>query len=111
MKLIIGIVNEEDSRRLEKKLVENDIRVTKLASTGGFLRSGNVTFLSGVEESQVDLTLQIYEQTCSKRTLKQLPPSGNRFDFSMEFGFTQPVDVEVGGAVVFILDVDQFHKI
>lgn len=114
MKLIVGIVHEEDSKRLEKKLVENDIRVTKLASTGGFLRSGNTTFLSGIEDEDVEKVLHIYDTTCSKRTMTTTTstvPTGARFDFSVEFGYTQPIEIEVGGAVVFVLDVDQFHKI
>ncbi len=111
MKLIVGIVNEDDGRRLEKKLIENQIGVTKLASTGGFLRSGNTTFLSGVEDDQVDKTLAIYENTCSKRKIHQTMAPVSRFDFSVEFGMSQPIEVEVGGAVVFVLDVDQFHKI
>lgn len=115
MKLIIGIVNEEDGKRLEKKLVENNIRVTKLASTGGFLRSGNTTFLSGVEDEGVEEVLSIYDTTCSKRTMttrtSTLPNPGAHYDFSVEFVYAQPVELEVGGAVVFVLDVDQFHKI
>lgn len=114
MKLIVGIVDEEDSKRLEKKLVENNIRVTKLASTGGFLRSGNTTFLSGVEDTDVEEVLHIYDTTCSKRkmtTNSPVPNPGGRYDFSVEFGYAQPIEVEVGGAVIFVLDVDQFHKI
>lgn len=114
MKLIVGIVNEEDSKRLEKKLIENNIRVTKLASTGGFLRSGNTTFLSGVEDEDVEQVLHIYDTTCSKRnmtTTSTIPNPGGRYDFSVEFGYTQPIEIEMGGAVIFVLDVDQFHKI
>lgn len=50
MKMIIAIVQDQDSQELADKLVENNFRATKLATTGGFLRAGNTTFLSGVED-------------------------------------------------------------
>lgn len=111
MKLIIGIVNEEDAHRLEKKLVEQQIGVTKLASTGGFLRSGNTTFLSGVKDSQVDQTLAIYENTCSKRKIQQTMAPASPMDFSVDFALNQSIEVEVGGCVVFVLDIEQFFKV
>ncbi|MFL6516563.1 MAG: cyclic-di-AMP receptor, partial [Bacillus sp. (in: firmicutes)] len=50
MKLIIAVVQDQDSNRLSKALVDNNFRATKLASTGGFLKSGNTTFMIGTED-------------------------------------------------------------
>ena len=55
MKLIIAIVQDEDAPGLIEDLTEEEYRVTKLASTGGFLKSGNTTLLRGVEDEQVEL--------------------------------------------------------
>ena len=51
MKLIVAVVQDQDSNRLSTALTKNDFRATKLASTGGFLRSGNTTFLIGTDDS------------------------------------------------------------
>ncbi|RCK09572.1 hypothetical protein DT075_39610 [Bacillus licheniformis] len=54
MKLIIAVVQDQDSNRLLKALTDHNFRVTKLASTGGFLKSGNTTFMLGVDDIRVD---------------------------------------------------------
>lgn len=59
MKMIIAIVQDQDSQELADKLVENNFRATKLATTGGFLRAGNTTFLSGVEDERVEEILEL----------------------------------------------------
>ena len=70
MKLIIAVVQDQDSNRLSKALVENNFRATKLATTGGFLKSGNTTFMIGTEDIRVDRALQIIKDNCrSTRTI------------------------------------------
>ena len=53
MKLVIAIVQDKDSNRLSNALVREGFRATKLASTGGFLRAGNTTFMIGIEDERV----------------------------------------------------------
>ncbi len=109
MKLIVGIVTEDDSRNLLENLVKAGYRATLVSSTGSFLRQGNATFLIGVEENQVDGVLEVFERTCKKR-VRELPPLPSfltRSDVQQEKGTT----VEIGGAVVFVLDVERFIKI
>ena len=53
MKLIIAIVQDEDSSKLVSKLMQNGFSVTKLATTGGFLKAGNTTLLLGVDEQKI----------------------------------------------------------
>jgi len=107
MKLITAIIHDEDSKELLKKLNEKEYRVTKLASTGGFLRSGNTTLLIGVSKEQVDGVLELIRDTCKKR--KQLtttaPVGANTSNFVV-----LPLEVTVGGATVFITDVERFEK-
>lgn len=67
MKMVIAIVQDHDSQRLADRLTKNDFRNTKLASTGGFLRAGNTTFLCGVEDARVDELLKLLDDTCGNR--------------------------------------------
>ena len=50
MKLILAIVNNEDSAIAASALTKEGFLVTKLSTTGGFLMVGNTTFLIGTEE-------------------------------------------------------------
>lgn len=107
MKLIIAIVNNDDANKVQKSLVKNQFFATRLSTTGGFLKAGNVTFLIGVNDEKVPEVLEIVETHSKKRT-KLVPNT-----IVNEFGSFSalPIQVEVGGATVFILTVDQFVKI
>jgi len=106
MKLVIAIVHDEDSARLIVELGKNQISVTKLASTGGFLHSGNVTLMVGVEKEKVDFVIDIIKSKCKSRTELTSPPSLN-----MGMTIAWPVEVSVGGATIFVLDIDRFEKV
>ncbi len=67
MKMIIAIVQDQDSQELADQLVKNNFRATKLATTGGFLRAGNTTFLCGVNDDRVDEILSVINQTCGNK--------------------------------------------
>lgn len=108
MKLIICIVQDQDSGPLIEDLTEKEYRVTKLSSTGGFLKSGNTTLLIGVDDEQVSPVLEIIEENCKTREittslLTVTMPGDTYIPF--------PLEVKVGGATVFILDVEQHIKI
>ncbi|MBM7646485.1 uncharacterized protein YaaQ [Scopulibacillus daqui] len=108
MKLIMAVVQDKDSNRLSSALVKAGFKATKLASTGGFLRSGNTTFLIGVEDNKVDDLLNIIKENCESREQLVAPVSpmgGNADSF-----IPHPVEVEVGGATVFVLSVDEFKR-
>ena len=72
MKLIFAIVSNDDSSAVSSALTKNGYSVTKLATTGGFLMAGNTTFISGVEDDQVDKVIEIIRKQSSRRT--QIPP-------------------------------------
>ena len=109
MKLIIAIVQDEDASRLSNSLMTEGYRVTKLATTGGFLRSGNTTLLVGVEDDKLDHAMGVIEKVCKSR--KQVATSPTPISGTTSVYVPYPVEVMVGGATIFVLDVEQFTKI
>ena len=107
MKLIIAIVNKEDSSKLISNLNKAGFMSTKLSTTGGFLSAGNVTLIIGTEEEKVDECIKIMEDCCSKRTQMVSTGAGSHMD---QFFTSLPVEITVGGATVFVVDVDRFIK-
>ncbi|MCZ8538479.1 MULTISPECIES: cyclic-di-AMP receptor [Paenisporosarcina] len=107
MKLIVAVVQDQDSNRLSSALTKGDFRATKLASTGGFLRSGNTTFLIGTEDELIPKALDLIRDNCRSREQMVAPvsPMGGNADSYIPY----PVEVEVGGATVFVLPIEQFH--
>ena len=108
MKLIIAIIHDEDAHDLVEKLTEQQYGVTKLASTGGFLRSGNTTLLIGVEKEKIDHVIDIIKETCKSR--KEVAPAPTPMMGSTGVFVTFPIEVKVGGATIFVLDVDRYEK-
>lgn len=108
MKLIIAIIHDEDAHNLVDKLTEAQYGVTKLASTGGFLRSGNTTLLIGVEGEKVDSVIDIIKETCKSR--KEMAPAPTPMMGSAGVFVTYPIEVNVGGATIFVIDVDRYEK-
>lgn len=109
MKLIIAIVQDDDSADLVEVLTEKGFRVTKLATTGGFLKAGNTTLMIGTEEEKVDDVTQIIEEVCKIR--KQIMSSPSPVAGSTGVYVPYPVEVEVGGATIFVVDVDKFLRV
>lgn len=109
MKMVIAIVQDDDALDLVDALTEKNFRVTKLATTGGFLKSGNTTLLMGVEATKTQEVIDIIELTCKKRN--EVVASPVPFSASTELYMQFPVEVQVGGATVFVIDVDQFVRI
>ena len=64
VKLVIAIVRDIDAGAVIEQLVTHHYRVTRVASTGGFLRRGNITLLIGVEEQRVESIIDILRDTC-----------------------------------------------
>ncbi|WP_026693242.1 cyclic-di-AMP receptor [Peribacillus kribbensis] len=108
MKLIIAVVQDKDSNRLLSSLVDHNFRATKLATTGGFLKSGNTTFMIGTDDIRVNKALEIIKDNCQSREQLVAPvsPMGGNADSYVPY----PVEVEVGGATVFVLPVEEFRQ-
>ena len=75
MKLVIAIVQDEDAIDVLDSLTDNDFRVTKLATTGGFLKAGNTTLMVGVEEEKIDQALDVIKEICKKRKETVIAPT------------------------------------
>ena len=108
MKLIVAIVQDQDIPSLIDDLTEQEFRVTKLSSTGGFLKSGNTTLLIGVEEEKVENVIKIIEDNCKTR---EITTSLLTVSMPGDTYIPYPLEVKVGGATLFILDVEEFIKI
>ncbi|MHB9145233.1 MAG: cyclic-di-AMP receptor [Symbiobacteriia bacterium] len=108
MKLIVAVVQDKDAGRLVEALVRSGHRATKLASTGGFLKEGNTTLLVGVEDTQQDEVLGTIKKISRSREqlVTPLSPVGGPVDSYVPY----PVEVLVGGATVFVLNVEHFEK-
>jgi uncharacterized protein YaaQ len=109
VKLVVAIVHNEDARALVDALLERDLRATRLHSSGGFLRQSNATIVLGVEDAQVDPVLDVIRATCTPRTpvVNPMPPIMEPGEFFLPY----PVEVEVGGATVFVLPVERFERL
>jgi uncharacterized protein YaaQ len=107
MKLVMSIVNSDDAGRLVDALTQGGYRATTISTTGGFLRQGNATIFVGTEDEKVPDVLQLIRDHCHTRTqfVNPLPPVMEPGEMYMP----TPVDVQVGGATVFVLDVVQFE--
>jgi uncharacterized protein YaaQ len=108
MKLVVAVIQDQDSNRLSNALTKHNFRATKLASTGGFLRSGNTTFLVGVDDERIPQLLDVIRDNCRSREQMVAPvsPLGGSADSYIPY----PVEVEVGGATVFVLPIEQFQQ-
>lgn len=109
MKLVVAIVQDDDSLDVIDELNENGFRVTKLATTGGFLKSGNTTLMIGVEKEKTSEVIKIVEDICKMR--KEIIPTPTTMTNGTGMYMPYPMEVEVGGATIFVLDVDQFIKV
>ena len=108
MKLIVAIINNDDANAVVNAVTEAGYSATRLSTTGGFLRAGNVTLLLGVENSKVDEVVNIIGEHSKQR--KQITPVNTTY-ISETMLSSMPVEVTVGGATIFVLDVEQFYKI
>ncbi len=107
MKLLIAIVNNDDSAVVSSSLTREGFTVTKLSTTGGFLMVGNTTFLIGADDDKVSKAKEIIKERSQKRTIKTTTTTGygtglREDDFENE--------VPIGGAIVFTVNVEDVDK-
>jgi uncharacterized protein YaaQ len=109
MKLVVAIVHNEDAGALVDALLDKEFRATRVSSSGGFLKRSNATIFLGVEEDDVDEVLSIIRETCTSRTqvVNPMPPIMEPGEFFMPY----PLEVEVGGATVFVVPVDRYERL
>ena len=109
MKLVVAVVQSRDAESLVHSLTEQGFFATQINSSGGFLRESNVTLLVGVQEVAVPDVVRIVRESCQSRTryvnplMPLLEPA--------EFHVAAPVEVHVGGATIFVLDVERYERV
>jgi uncharacterized protein YaaQ len=109
MKLITAIVRDEDAGKLTNALVAQGFRSTRVQSAGGFLRARNSTILIGVEDHKLEDALQVIRATCKTRTRVMAPLlHGGEMG---ELFVPHPIDVEVGGATIFVTPIEYFERV
>lgn len=111
MKMVFAIVHDEDSGFVIDNLTKHEYMVTKLSSSGGFLKRGSTTLLIGTDDDKVDNVINIIKEECSNRrqiTVNAPYVSGGVQPISYA---SVPMNVEIGGATVFVIDVAQYMKI
>jgi uncharacterized protein YaaQ len=108
LKLVVAVVHNRDKNRVVEDMVRQGYKFTVISSTGGFLREGNTTFLIGVEDSDQEGVLEVIRQNCKAREqlVNVLPPDATAVGAFVP----NPIKVPVGGAIAFVLDVEQFDR-
>ena len=103
MKLVLAIINNDDSNAVTSALTREKFFVTKLSTTGGFLLTGNTTLLIGSEDGEVERV----EAIIQKYSKARMTGPANSLGLS---GSDIAPDVLVGGATVFVLGVEKMSK-
>ena len=109
MKLIIAIVNRDDASSVTQALTRKGFSSTKLSTTGGFLMAGNATILIGGDEERVQAVIDIIKEQSHSR--KQIIPAAGGAGMNLGYYTGIPVEVTVGGATIFVVDVDRFERV
>jgi uncharacterized protein YaaQ len=107
MKLILAVVQHQDAGEVVDSLTRDGFRVTRISSQGGFLREGNSTLMLSVEDQQVNPVIKIIREHCSTRTryVSPMPPIAE----AGEFYPASPLEVQIGGATVFVVKADSIR--
>jgi len=109
VKLVIAIVHERDKHKVSDALLQAGHKFTIVASTGGFLRDGNVTFLVGTEDENIDGVIEIVRTWCSSREQYITQPMPDAI--APAGAVMSPVKVCVGGAIIFVVDVEKYERV
>lgn len=107
MKLVLAIVNRDDSRAVTANLTKKGFSSTCLSTTGGFLMAGNVTIMVGVDEEKVQDVINIIKEFSYAR--KQIIPATSEINYG--YYPATPVEITVGGATIFVVDIERFERV
>ena len=108
MKLVIAVVHDRDRGKISESLLRSGFKFTKIGSTGGFLREGNITLLIGADDKDVEKVLGLINEASKSRKqyVNVLPPDAGPVGTFIP----SPVEVEVGGAIAWVVDVERFER-
>ncbi|MCU0317348.1 MAG: cyclic-di-AMP receptor [Fimbriimonadaceae bacterium] len=109
MKLVVCVVHNRDKSKMTESLIRAGFKFTVIGSTGGFLREGNTTMLIGVSEDELPALKEVIRENCETRDqMVNVMP----FEAAPPGAFIpSPVKVQVGGAVAFVMNVDEFYRV
>ena len=108
MKLILAVIQHEDEGALTEAMELEGMSVTRIGSSGGFLRASNVTLMTAVEDQQVKQVMALLGKHCKRRTKKAHPRAPST---QAPERFLGAIPVQIGGATVFILSLERVEKI
>ena len=109
MKLVIAIINADDVNAVVLNLTRSGFSATRMPTVGGFLMAKNVTVLVGVDEEKVQSVIDIIKAHSHSR--KQIIPATTGGSMGYNFQSSVPLEVNVGGATIFVVDVEQFMRV
>ena len=109
MKMILAILSRDDEMKTVDELNKAQFFVTKLSTTGGFLKKKNTTILIGTEDERVQEAIELIRANAKKRTELRCTPAAIEPNGSMEM-MPVPLEVEVGGCTIFVFPVEQMGK-
>lgn len=107
MKLMFAVVNKDDNHAVSSAITKAGFRATKLSSTGGFLSSGSTTFMIACEDDRVDDIIEVIRKHSRQR--KQIVPT--EMTLGTPLYDNGPVEVSVGGATIFITNLERFERV
>lgn len=107
MKLVLAIIHDDDIHAVLTNLTKKKFYVTKLSSSGGFLKVGNTTIICGVDDDKVEDVIDVIKEFSEKR---ELPISSSGGMGAVPF-VSMPINAFAGGSTIFVLDVEQFIKV
>jgi uncharacterized protein YaaQ len=109
MKAVIAVVQGQDTARVSQALRQKDIPFTTIDSTGGFLRERNATFMIGIPDEQLETVVDLLAANSHTRS-EYVSSYPSAFD-PAEFYMPRPIEVQVGGATVWVLDVERYEPL
>ena len=109
MKLMFIIVRQDNENDVINSLIKNNFQITKLATSGGFLKKGNTTLMSCINDDDVDNAIEIIKSECGERKTLTMDMPINLPSSAMNYS-TVPTKIEVGGATIIVTPVDKFLK-
>jgi len=110
MDLIMAIIGDEDAGKVTEALAERGHKSTRISTASGFLKMSNTTLLIGAESDQVDEVLEIIKTNCRPH-IELTPPRPISKSLGPPTFPVEKKEVEVGGAIVFVLGVKRFEKL
>ncbi|MCL4458345.1 MAG: cyclic-di-AMP receptor [Chloroflexi bacterium] len=109
MKLVMAIVHEQDAHKVLDALVSKRYSATGIGSVGGFLRKKNTTVLVSVEAEEIENVIDIIREICRARTEVFYPPPPVLT--TVEGYVPTPIEVKIGGAIIFVIDIEYFERV